>query len=126
MEVLFYLPDEAPFFFAGLWGNDPIGKHRGFSFVTTKPNKVVAALPHDRMPLILNNEGADLWLSGRPLSADDLGKICVPWPDDQLVAQAMPQPTRKTKKSGSSELCLGLPNNELGKPPTKIGGVTCD
>ena len=33
--------------------------------MTTTPNSVVAAVPHDRMPVILTPEGAAKWLSAK-------------------------------------------------------------
>lgn len=62
---LFYPAHERPLFFAGLWAawRDP---HEGAwllscAVVTTRANRIVSAL-HDRMPVILDEATARLWL----------------------------------------------------------------
>jgi putative SOS response-associated peptidase YedK len=60
----FEVNDGELFAFAGLWDrwNDPTGKWvETCSILTTAPNEVTAAV-HDRMPVILDPDGYDLWL----------------------------------------------------------------
>lgn len=93
-EVLFHLPDSQPFFFAGIWSRDPEGEGRGFALVTGKPNPLVAALPHDRMPVILDQEGANAWLGDQPLPDDRLLGLCAPF-GGELMRRDMPRPLRE-------------------------------
>lgn len=94
-EVLFELKDRRPFFFAGLWSHDPTGGGRGFTLVTGRPNELVAALPHDRMPVILDDAGATAWLGDRPLPPDRLLALCAPFPAEHMTRTDQPKPDRK-------------------------------
>ena len=84
-EVLFELKERKPFFFAGVWSRDPVGGGRGFALVTGRPNELVAALPHDRMPVILEEAGARAWMGDRPLAADRLMALCAPYPAERMT-----------------------------------------
>lgn len=101
-EVLFQLPGGRPFFFAGVWSNDPIGEDRGFAIVTTKPNAVVEALPHDRMPVILDEEAARRWIGAEPLPDERLLEFCRPYPGE-LVRRDLPPPEKKIAKRALKE-----------------------
>jgi putative SOS response-associated peptidase YedK len=60
------LASGGPFAFAGLWDRwrDPQGeKLDSFTIIVTDANAAVAPI-HDRMPVILDEAGADLWLEG--------------------------------------------------------------
>jgi putative SOS response-associated peptidase YedK len=60
----FEVNDGELFAFAGLWDGwkDPNGNWlKTCSILTTTPNAVTSAI-HDRMPVILNRDGYDLWL----------------------------------------------------------------
>jgi putative SOS response-associated peptidase YedK len=92
-EVLFHLPGEEPFFFAGLWSRDPAGTGRGFALVTTTPNQTVAALPHDRMPVILDRDSAIQWIGREPLPGDELRALCCPY-SGELVRVDQPRPAK--------------------------------
>lgn len=96
-EVLFELKERKPFFFAGLWSHDPAGEGRGFALVTSRPNALVAALPHDRMPVILDDDGARAWLGDRPLPSDRLMSLCAPFPADRMTRTDQPKPARSAK-----------------------------
>lgn len=72
-EHWFGMAGGAPFWFAGIWREwegargpkkaPEVGHHRLFSFLTTEPNPTVAAIHPKAMPVILNNDEADAWLS---------------------------------------------------------------
>lgn len=96
-EVLFRFADDRPFFFAGLWARDPTGGDRGFTLVTGQPNELVAAIPHDRMPVILGREAAAAWLGDQPLPESQLLGLCAPYPADEMVREDMPRPERPSK-----------------------------
>ena len=93
-EVLFTLPDQRPFFFGGVWSNDPIGGDRGFAIVTTRPNPIVAEIGHDRTPLILDAEGAKRWIRGEPMPDDQLMAFCQPYAEE-FIRRDMPRPQKK-------------------------------
>jgi len=66
-EPMYIKPEDDSYFaFAGLYDEfiDPKTNinYLGFTIITTKPNKTIASI-HDRMPLILNKELENLWLS---------------------------------------------------------------
>ncbi|MEP6826988.1 MAG: SOS response-associated peptidase [Aestuariivirga sp.] len=70
-----------PFAFAGIWRTykGPLKKDGDivetdvFAFMTTTPNKLVATISHDRMPVILTKEEEfEKWLKGRPDEAYSL------------------------------------------------------
>lgn len=101
-EVLFTLPDQRPFFFGGVWSNDPIGGDRGYAIVTTKPNPIVAEIGHDRTPLILDAEEAKRWIGSEPMSDDQLMAFCQPYAGE-FVRRDMPRPQKKITKQDLKE-----------------------
>ncbi len=59
------LKDESPFVFAGLWGDHTTEsgeESRDFCIITTQAPQRIAHI-HDRMPVILEKEAWDFWLS---------------------------------------------------------------
>jgi len=66
---LIQIRDGAPFSFAGLWerwekGEAPV---ETFTIITGEPNSLVADL-HNRMPVILDPDDYDAWLTARDIS----------------------------------------------------------
>ncbi len=64
-QALFYLKDQKPYFFAGVY--DVIQDDEGREFpsvniITTEPNDLLKALPHHRMPAILRREDVKSWM----------------------------------------------------------------
>ncbi|HEX2101319.1 MAG TPA: SOS response-associated peptidase [Candidatus Synoicihabitans sp.] len=100
-EVRFSFRDARPFFFAGLWSADPRETDRGFALVTGKPNDLVAALPHDRMPVILDAAGADEWLHAPTLSPERMQALLLPYPAAEMIREDMPRLERTTKAKPS-------------------------
>lgn len=83
--------EREPFAFAGIWRsyNGPIRKDGDkvqidtFSFMTTKPNELVATIHPSRMPVMLVGEAAqDQWLEG---SQDDAQRLVQSYPADQMA-----------------------------------------
>jgi putative SOS response-associated peptidase YedK len=93
------------FAFAGIWDRwtDPTGKWvESCSILTTAPNAVTSAV-HDRMPVILDPEGYDLWLDPGvtdAVAASDLLKPC-----DARLMRCYPVSTRINHVSNDDEGC---------------------
>jgi len=93
------------FAFAGIWDRwkDPNGKLvETCSILTTAPNAVTAAV-HDRMPVILDPDGYELWLDPgmRDVSAaSDLLK-----PYDARLMRCYPVSTRINNVANEDEEC---------------------
>lgn len=103
-EVYFHLQDERPFFFAGLWSRDPEGDGAGFAIITTRPNELLAAVPHERMPVILNDAGAKQWIGNDQLSESQVLELCRPYPADDMVRFDMPRRSRTKAPGGVADL----------------------
>lgn len=97
-EVRFHLAEEAGFWMAGIWCPDPTGGEDGFALVTGQPNEKVAALPHDRMPVILEDEKARAWIEPGPLTAERLAEFCGPFPAERLIRCDLPPPPKRKQK----------------------------
>jgi putative SOS response-associated peptidase YedK len=97
-----YLRNHKLFAFAGIWdrwtGAD--GEEvESCTIVTTQANPFVASL-HDRMPVILNPEEYDLWLS--PLNnhdSDRLKSLLQPYPAAQMEMHPVSQRVNKTNQN---------------------------
>jgi len=87
----FLRADQEPFLFAGLW--DRWRKQDGsflhsFTIITVEPNELVRPL-HDRMPAILNSEGAAAWLAQGNLNRDWLSQFLSPFPAKEMTSYAI-------------------------------------
>jgi putative SOS response-associated peptidase YedK len=74
------------FSFAGLWDRwkDPNGNWiKSCSILTTTPNAVTAAV-HDRMPVILDPDGYDLWLDPGMRDAAAASELLQPYNARQM------------------------------------------
>ncbi len=79
----------APLAFAGLWERwkGPGGERlESFTIIVTDANAVVAPI-HDRMPVILDEAGADLWLEAGPERRLELVALLRPAPAEALVVR---------------------------------------
>lgn len=64
-----HLPDDSPFFFAGLYNPAAGEREPNYTILTTDASPDLAAI-HNRMPLALESEDAEVWLdTGAPRSA---------------------------------------------------------
>lgn len=70
---------------AGLYRFNRTSRQYQFVLITTEPNEIAAEI-HDRMPVILTEEGVDTWLSLNTGRAD-LRALCKPYDGDDLTAQ---------------------------------------
>jgi putative SOS response-associated peptidase YedK len=82
------LTDDAPFAFAGLYGEtagmDGAPKP-SYTIVTTDPNELMAPI-HNRMPVILTDEDAETWLNPDS-DPDQLKTLLAPYPTDAMHAE---------------------------------------
>ena len=81
--------DEArpPFAFAGIWrswrgkSRDELREMNVYSVLTTTPNELVKPIHPMRMPVILNPDDHEQWLSG---TSDEAFELLQPYPPDQM------------------------------------------
>ncbi|MBL8550407.1 MAG: SOS response-associated peptidase family protein [Hyphomonadaceae bacterium] len=91
IERWFVRADERPFCFAGIWRpwtgargpkSKPIdGEHRVFAFLTTAPNAIVRPIHPKAMPVLLDANQWDQWLTG---SEEEALALQQPLPDEEL------------------------------------------
>jgi putative SOS response-associated peptidase YedK len=84
------MSDARPFAFAGLWQRwtksaEPV---ESFTIITTPANALVADL-HHRMPAILSEDAAKLWLDRSVDDVNVLTSLLAPYPADQMIARAV-------------------------------------
>lgn len=82
--------DGRPFAFAGIWewkARDDGSRLESFAIITTAANAYVRPI-HDRMPVILDGAGRDVWLAA-DADADALRAVLVPAAEDALDAYAV-------------------------------------
>jgi putative SOS response-associated peptidase YedK len=90
----FEVNDAELFAFAGLWEGwkDPSGSWiKACSILTTTPNAVTASV-HDRMPVILDPDGYDLWLDPGMTNVDAASDLLKPY--DARLMRCYPVSTR--------------------------------
>lgn len=83
-----HLKNGNPLLMAGIWsewqGLEGEGPLLSCAILTTVPNRLMAEL-HDRMPVILTEEGAGRWLSEEPLREEEWKSLAVPFSEDQMA-----------------------------------------
>jgi putative SOS response-associated peptidase YedK len=93
------------FAFAGLWErwNDPSGKAvETCSILTTPPNAVAAPI-HDRMPVMLDPDGYDLWLDPGMKDVSVASELLKPY--DARLMRCYPIRTRINQVATDDEEC---------------------
>ncbi len=65
-KVWFARADGEPFVFAGVTRASAPGEPIRFAFLTCEPNALVGAVHPKAMPVVLNGDAIDAWLSGAP------------------------------------------------------------
>ncbi len=105
-ELRFTIKGKPWFFMAGLWEPDPFDNgRRSFAIVTTEPNTYAARF-HDRMPVVLSDEAAGLWVGSEPLPRETIKSLLNHCPDDWMhheVLAAAPRVKKAPEKPKSKE-----------------------
>lgn len=101
-------PDGEPYAFAGLWevwrpktetadgSDEPL---RTCTIITTAANHKMAGL-HDRMPVILERDDWEAWLSPENHDKDLLGSLLVPAADDLITFHAVSKDVNNARSRG--------------------------
>jgi putative SOS response-associated peptidase YedK len=121
-EVAFRFNDRRPFWVAGLWSKDPIGDGEGFAMITSSANELVAALPHERMVVVLDEKGARSWIEPGEMNGSALSSLCRPYPSGnpsggflvswrQKVSSIRPSSSRRNP--ARSPACIFTPGTSL-------------
>jgi len=80
------MKDDTPMLFAGLWDHwkTPEGNIiESCTILTTSSNDLIRPL-HDRMPLILDVTGSDLWLDVKVTDPERLKPLFIPYPAEKM------------------------------------------
>lgn len=90
--------DDAPIAFAGLWetwkrDDETI---ESCTIVTTEANDMMTEL-HNRMPVILDPEDFEWWMTGK---TEEVGQLLAPCPSDWLDAYAVSRKVNNTRNYG--------------------------
>lgn len=97
------LKDEAPFAFAGVYTDASATRPPGYCILTTAPNPIMAPI-HDRMPVILTPEAAEVWLQKGELPKETYETTVTPFPTEAM--QAWPVlPLVNSVRNDSPECC---------------------
>lgn len=94
----FDVPSRPIVSFAGVWR--PVEGGAVFAFLTTDPNPLVAPIHSKAMPVLLDEEDEDRWLT---CSFDDAVAFAKPFPSQLMSAQ------QEAKSEPQSSLDLGAP-----------------
>jgi putative SOS response-associated peptidase YedK len=81
------LVDARPFAFAGLWeiwSAADGSELRTCTIITTQPNSLLETI-HNRMPVILNPEAYNKWLSPGDTPTTELNDLLITFPSDEMV-----------------------------------------
>lgn len=106
---LFQLPDEQPFFLAGLWEasmSPDGGRLETCAAITTEPNRLMQPI-HHRMPAILPLEAGMTWLDPAA-RAEELQSLLATFPAERMKAR--PVSSRVNAVANDDAACL-LPAN---------------
>ena len=86
------MKDCSPVCFAGIWEHWTAPDKsvvESFSILTTSANSLVASI-HDRMPVILQPEDYNFWLSRNVHDTHELQRLYQPFPSDKMTAYKVP------------------------------------
>ena len=99
-----FLQNRQPFFMAGLWDRWRSADGQSlftFTILTTRANELVAPI-HDRMPVILASESAEIWLD-RQSPVDVLEPLYEPTPSTEMDTQTVANDLSDIVPDGWSE-----------------------
>ncbi len=102
----FHRSDGELLLFAGLyeaWFPEPDQPELTFTIITTDANPFMAPV-HKRMPVIVPDEAADVWLLPEARDAERLQELLVPPPDDLLLATPVSPRVNAVKNDDASLL----------------------
>jgi putative SOS response-associated peptidase YedK len=88
--------------FAGLyesWFPEKNQPQMTFTIITCAPNGLLAPI-HNRMPVVLNERGADDWMNPLERDPSSLKRLLVPAPDDALMASPASPLVNRVKNDG--------------------------
>ncbi|WP_408976310.1 SOS response-associated peptidase [Paenibacillus jiagnxiensis] len=101
----FQLESKKVFGFAGLfdtWEHPENGEMiRSCTIITTEPNQLVQDV-HDRMPVILNSEGVNMWLDPKVTDKHVLQDLLVPYPAEQMILYPVSKMVGNVKNNQAS------------------------
>lgn len=99
----FQLKSKEVYGFAGLYDEwqSPDGELlRSCTIITTKPNDLVAKV-HDRMPVILDHKGVDVWLDPTVEDKDQLQELLKTYPEESMISYPVSTAVGNVKNTGS-------------------------
>lgn len=99
---------------AGLYQTSPHAARPRFTVITTRPNPLVAAV-HDRMPVVLERDGLDAWLTSE--SAVAVTRLLAPAAETVLVAT--PVSRRVSSVKNDDPACV-LPLSAQGDATAEV------
>jgi putative SOS response-associated peptidase YedK len=90
--------DHNPMAFAGLWEtwNGPDQIIESCTMITTKANELMAEL-HNRMPVLLDPQDFDGWMTGNP---EEVGQLLAPCPSEDLDAYPISRRVNNPRHEG--------------------------
>jgi putative SOS response-associated peptidase YedK len=115
---LFTLRDEEPFSLAGIWEPADGAIPETYCILTTRPNEL-AALVHDRMPVILTDEAMRRWLGDAPLAAEELGSLVRPIGPERLQSRPVSRFVSNSRNEGPA--CHARPDERPPEPELNFG-----
>ena len=115
---LFTLRDEEPFAFAGIWEPPWGALPESYCILTTRPNEL-AALVHDRMPVILTDGAMRRWLGDSPLPPEELGSLVAPVPAGLLRSRPVSRFVSNSRNEGPQ--CHAPPDDRPAHPEFDFG-----
>lgn len=109
----FLVDDGAPIAFAGLWESreDAVGEMRSCSILTTQPNEVQSPY-HDRMPVILDDDAMNLWLTSDDVPADLLRTALRPFDASRMSVHAV-SPLLNNVRNNSADCIAPVEDSPL-------------
>jgi putative SOS response-associated peptidase YedK len=108
LPVYYRRRDDQPFAFAGLWDcwkgeGEPL---ESFTIITTAANELARAV-HDRMPVILTDQAAQLWLDPEIEDVAALAPLLAPYPAEAMDAYPV-RPLVNSVKNNGPDLIVPL------------------